>query len=221
MRIDFLSILFIFHAATSLAVETIECHAPGQGFLEEKLKESFHAYEGESELKEWMMHPKNKELRQELKEIDRRTKFSTRLKKDELLLESRVKFDQIIDNNERLSEINNFPVPGSQSKIRGSEGSLTLEMNNLSKDELDVIPKDILDKLEPKVKINYLFPYDKFEYILTYGGKELSMLKALQKVQQDMEHECEVRKVENKEYRNWYEKNKNGNAPVGGGASRQ
>lgn len=196
-----ISILFV----TSAFAESKEydCHAPGQGHLEMKLKESFHTELGESELKEWMMHPRNEALREDIKSIDRRVKFSGRLQRESLLSEAKIKFEDAIVNNGRPSEISDFPAKGSHSKIAGTEGALSLEMNNLSKDELDVLPKEILDKLDSKVKINYYFPYDKFEYLLTYDGRELPMMKAFSKIQKDFEEACEIRKKENRLNRRW------------------
>lgn len=209
-----LSICFLFFAGIAVASD---CHPPSQGFLEGVLKENFHALEGEAELKEWMNHPSNYEIKNEIKALDRRSKFSTRLKREELLGEAQMKFEKAIINNGRPDEMENFPVAGTRSKISSSYGALTLEMSNFSKEELNVIPKEILDKLEPKVRINYYYPYDKFEYMVTYNGKEQPMNKALQKVQADMEAACEVRVIENGEYRNWY--NNHGGGAGGGSKS--
>ena len=52
------------------------CQAPGQGFLEERLKSTFYLDRGEAELKEWVMHPKNNQARNELRSLDRKIKFS-------------------------------------------------------------------------------------------------------------------------------------------------
>ena len=202
-----LSILFLFHATGASASD---CHPPSQGFLEGVVRESFHATEGENELREWMRHPKNSEIRNEIKALDRRSKFNTRLKREELLAESQIKYETAILNNERPADIEHFPVVGAHSKMTASLGALTLEMSNLSKDDLSVIPKEILDKLDSKVKINYELPYDKFEYLLTYDGKELPMNKALGKVQEDMEKACELREIDNDEYRRWYQKTNGG-----------
>lgn len=202
-----LSLLILSH---SLTIAASDCHPPSQGHLEGVLKDSFYASKGESELREWMNHPNNTEIKKELKALDRRSKFTTRLKREELYAEAQVKFETAILNNERSDEMENFPVVGTRSKISTSQNTLILEMSNFSKDDLNVIPKEILEKLEPKVKINYYFPYDKFEYLLTYEGKELPMNKALQKVQAEMETLCEMREIENGEYRRWYQKNYGG-----------
>jgi hypothetical protein len=214
--------LFIILVSYSSSVMA-GCLPPGQGFLEGKVKEVFHANLGETELKEWMMHPSNGPIRQELREIDRRHKFApNRLMREELMATSRLKFDQAILNNERPSDMDNFPASGTHSKISSSEGALTLEMSGLSKEELDVLPKEVLTKLDPKIKINYSFPYDKFEYFLTYDGKELPILKALIKVQQDMEKACEQNQFDNKEYNRWYDKTHGGGSSnSAGGASKE
>lgn len=184
-----------------------ECQVPSQGHLEMRLKENFHGSAGERELKEWMIHPSNGEVRNNIKELDRRIKFTPqRLDREVLQDETQIKFEQAIMNTGRPNEMDNFPAVGTNSKISGSKGALTLEMTNLQKEDLDVFPKEILDKIEPKVKINYYYPYDKFEYLLTYDGKEQPMGVALLRVQKDMESHCERRMVENQEYRAWYKK---------------
>jgi hypothetical protein len=199
-----------------------ECQVPSQGHLEMRLKENFHGSAGERELKEWMIHPSNGEVRNNLKELDRRIKFTPqRLDREVLQDETQVKFEQAIMNTGRPSEMDHFPVVGTSSRITGSKGALTLEMNNLQKDDLDVFPKEILDKIEPKVKINYYYPYDKFEYLMTYDGKEQPMGVALLRVQKDMEANCERRMIENQEYRHWYKESRKIEASTGSGRGVQ
>lgn len=203
-----LTILFIFNATTLLA---IECQPPSQGHLEARLKESFHGKLAETELKEWMIHTSNGEVRRNIKELDRRIKFSPqRLEREELQAEAQIKFEQAIMNTGRPSEMDNFPAVGTHSKVYATKEALTLEMSNLNKEDLDLIPKEVLDKLESKVKVNYYFPYDKFEYLLTYDGKELPMGNALLKVQKDMEKACELRRIDNVVHRAWFQKNYGG-----------
>lgn len=211
---------FILYAGTALG----QCHPPGQGFLEAKLKEIFLINHGEDEVKEWVGHPKNVTLREEIKALDRRSKFSGRLVKEELLVQSKEKFDMMIVNNERSNEIHDFPTVGAHSKMMASKGAIDIEMVNLPKDGLDVLPPEILTKLSAKVKLHYLYPYDKFEYFLTYDDKELPMDKALGKIQQDMESACELRMFDNREYREWYEKGRSGTgsgSKSGRGTSQQ
>lgn len=197
----------------SLNAQAIECQPPGQGFLENKVKEVFQANLGETELKELMLHPKNANVRQSLKELDRRTKFtSQRLDRERLQTEALIQFEQALQNTQRTDEFDHFPVVNSISKMSGSAGALTIEMSNLPKDELDVLPPEVLKKLDPKIKINYFYPYDKYEYFLTYDGKELPMQTALNKVQADMETECDLRVNDNNEYRRWYKKTHGGDA---------
>lgn len=213
MMKSILSILIIFQSSIILASE---CQAPSQGHLEMRLKESFHGNLAEQELKEWMIHPKNYEVRQKIKELDRRTKFSPqRLDRESLQYEAQIKFEQAIENTGRPHVMDHFPATGTQSRVTASPGALTIEMDKLVKDDLDVIPKEILDKLEPKVKINYYYPYDKFEYLVTYAGKEQPMASALLKVQKEMEDHCEKRMINNVEYRAWYQKSR-GVAPSTG-----
>ncbi len=175
-----------------------ECLPPGQTHLENKLNQSFHLDRGERELREWLSHPKNTAIKQELKEIDRQKKFAFRLKEEELTSLSQTKIEQAILNNDRPSLIENFPEKGSNSQISAKDGSISIEMSSLSKQELDVLPKEVLDKLDSKIKINYMYPYDKYEYFLTYGGRELPMKKALNQIQTDYEDACLLKDVVNK-----------------------
>jgi hypothetical protein len=211
--------LIIFPTTQAFASE---CQVPSQGHLEMRLKENFHATAGERELKEWMIHPSNSEVRNNLKELDRRIKFTPqRLEREVLQDETQIKFEQAIMNTGRPSEMDNFPAAGTNSKVSSSKGALTLEMTNLQKEDLDVFPKEILDKIEPKVKINYYYPYDKFEYLLTYDGKEQPMNVALLRVQKDMEVNCERRMIENQEYRHWYKESRKIEASTGSGRGLQ
>jgi hypothetical protein len=214
------SLLLFLLIFQSISILASECQAPSQGHLEMRLKESFHGNLAERELKEWMIHPSNYEVRQKIKELDRRTKFSQqRLDREALQYEAQIKFEQAIQNTGRPNVMDHFPATGTQSKVSASPGALTIEMDKLVKDDLDVIPKEILDKLEPKVKINYYYPYDKFEYLLTFAGKEQSMQSALLKVQKEMEDHCERRMIDNAEYRGWYQKSQ-GIAPSTGSSRR-
>jgi hypothetical protein len=204
---NFLSILLLFQ--TTISVASV-CQAPPQGMMESRIKETFFVALGETELREWMTHPTNYEIRMKLKELDRRIKFSPqRLQREELLAETQVKFDQAIINTGRPYMMEHFPAPQAFSKVYASQGALSLEMRNLAKESLDFLPPEILEKLEPKVRVNYFFPYDKFDHYLTYKGKELPMQDALLLVQKDMEDACERRMIDNDEYRRWYS-NKHG-----------
>jgi hypothetical protein len=69
-------------------------------------------------------------------------------------------------------------------------------MNSLSKEELKFLTPEVLDKLGPRVRIHYMYPYEKFEYYLTYSGEELPMKKALHKMQDDFEDACALQRVE-------------------------
>jgi hypothetical protein len=46
-----------------------------------------------------------------------------------------------------------------------------------------------------------MYPYDKYEYVRTYDGRELPMEKALAKMQNDFEDACEDRLRENQHTR--------------------
>jgi hypothetical protein len=183
------------------------CLAPGQDFLAVKIKEAFHIDKGEQELKEWVQHPKNSQARHELRTLDRRFKFAQfRSQRESILEDSKNKFEEIIENNQRADEIEHFPVQGTQSKLKAEPGSLSIEMKNLTKDELDFFPKEVLDKLDTKVSVKYFFPYDRFEYDLSYEGKQLPMDQALNKIQGEMEASCAQNMRKNHEDREWYNK---------------
>ena len=192
------------------------CQAPGQGFLENRLKDAFHVSKGEEELKEWVKHPKNHSVREELRTLDRRFKFAQfRLQRESILEESKLRFEQIVQNNNRPSEIQNFPVKGTLSKMIADQGHLSIEMTQLSKEELDIFPKEVLEKLDAKIRVNYFFPYDRFEYVLAYNGKELPMQDVLLKMQGEMEIACAFNMKKNHENREWYNKSlkENGLSP--------
>lgn len=177
------------------------CQAPGQGFLEEKLKESWRTVAGENELKEIVRDPKNYALREEVKSLDRRSKNANRIEREELANEANRKFIQMIETTGRADEIRDFPLNGASSAVSSNDESISIEMKNLSKEDLDVLPPQVLEKLQPKVKIKYYYPYDKFEYHLTYNDRELPMQKAFNKIQNDFEDACDQRKRENQHSR--------------------
>ncbi len=183
------------------------CLAPGQDFLAGKIKEAFHIDKGEQELKEWVQHPKNSLARNELRTLDRRFKFAQfRIQRESILEESKQRFEEIVDNNNRSSDIENFPEKGTNSKIIPELGHLSIEMTQLSKEKLDIFPKEVLEKLDSKIKVNYFFPYDRFEYVLAYNGKELPMQEALNQIQGAMETDCAFVMRKNHENREWYNK---------------
>jgi len=199
------TILLLLLSLNPVVSAASSCQAPPQGMMETRIRETFFVSHGETELKEWMSHPSNYEIRHKLKELDRRIKFSPqRLQREELIAETQVKFDQAIMNTGRPYMMEHFPAPQAFSKVFASQGSLSLEMRNFEKESLDFLSPEVLKKLEGKVRLNYHFPYDKFDYFLTYNGKELPMQDALLLVQKDMEAACEIRMIENDSYRNWY-----------------
>ena len=107
----------------------------------------------------------------------------------------------MIGATRKTNQIENFPVSGANSKLTSETDSLAIEVSNVSKEDLDVLPPQVLDKLSNKVKIRYMYPYDKFEYVLTYDGREFPMQKALAKMQVDFEDACEDRLRENQHTR--------------------
>ncbi len=173
------------------------CQAPGQSFLENKLKESFATDPAEKELKEIALDPKNYALREEVKSLNRRSMFANRLEMKEIEQKTNDKFSQMLGAVRKTNDLPDFPISGASSKLTSENDSLAIEVNNVSKEQLDVLPPKILDKLSNKVKIRYMYPYDKFEYVLTYDGRELPMQAALGKMQMDFEDACEDRLREN------------------------
>lgn len=205
-----LFVLFFIISSQTLAQTQspyARCQAPSQGFLEEKFRESFLTDAGEKELKEVVRDSKNYALREEIKSINRRTMVVGRIERSELAQEAEQKFQQMIELASRTEDIQNFPAQGAVSKVSAVNDSLAIEMNNLSKEDLDVLPPQILEKLSPKVKIYYHYPYDKFEYYLTYNERELPMMKAFLKIQNDFEESCVRNNLENS-----YDRKKNQNS---------
>lgn len=181
------------------------CQAPGQSFIEGKLKSSFATDSVEKELKDIATDPKNYALREELKSLNRRSMYANRIEMVEIQAHTNNKFSQMIGATRNTTEIIDFPIPGANSRLSGESDSLAIEVNNVSKEELDVLPPHVLDKLSNKVKIKYMYPYDKYEYVLTYDGRELLMEKALAKMQNDFEDACEDRLRENQHTRDLHE----------------
>lgn len=207
------------------------CQAPSSAFLESKLKESFQIESGERELKELVSDPKNYALREDVKSLDRRIKYSNRMDREQIAIETKQKFDQMIAVAGRGERIDNFPVEGAVSVFSTSNNAISLEQNNLSKEDLDVLPPRVLDKLSNKVKIEYQYPYDKFEYIITYDGREMPFKRASNKIQNDFEDACEDRVRENeynrflqnkdREMRGMPQKQYNNGGQQAGGSSSQ
>ncbi len=177
------------------------CQAPGQSFLEGKLKASFATDPAEKELKDIALDPKNYDLREEVKSLNRRSMFANRIEMKEIETKTNDKFAQMLEATRNSNEIVDFPVSGAVSKLTSETDSLAIEVSNVSKEELDVLPQKVLDKLSNKVKIRYMYPYDKFEYVLTYDGREFPMQTALAKMQVDFEDACEDRLRENQHTR--------------------
>lgn len=201
-------LVLTFFISTTVQAFVGHCQAPGQAFLANKLKESFGTAPAEKELKEVVLHAKNYELREEIKSLDRRSKVADRIMMKEISLNRNQKFAEMIEKTGRTEELTDFPVTGAISKLGSTEDALEIEVKNLSKEDLDIIPKPVLDKLGNNVRIQYKYPYDRFDYILTYDGKELPMDKALNKVQNDLEDACEQRMADNQHSRDLWDKDR-------------
>lgn len=169
----------------------VYCHPPSQPFFEKKLRDSFHLSVGETELKEVMRDARNYQAREEIKGINRQLMSSNRVQRSYLQSQLVPKIESLIDETNRRNPIADFPVNGTASTLSSSEdGHLSLSMENLPKDDLEFLPPQIKEKLGSNVKIKYLYPYDKFDYVISYGGKELPMQKAFYKIQDDFEEAC-------------------------------
>lgn len=162
-----------------------------------KLKEAFATSMAEKELKDVVTDPRNYSLREDIKSLNRRKMYADRIALQAIESEMHSKFDQMIDTTGRNEDITDWPIPKAFARLSGSGSALSIELNNLSKEDLDVIPGPVLDKLSNKVKIEYRYPYDSYEYFLTYDGKEYPAQKALNKLQADFEVACEDRLREN------------------------
>lgn len=196
------------------------CNAPSQAFFEQKLRKSFHLETGEKELKEVVSDPRNYSAREEIKTIKRQLVFANRIQSNTLRQKLPPKFESMIDTTNRRDAIRDFPVSGSSANLGSSEdGALELSMENLSKEDLGFLPPAVLDKIGNKVKIKYQYPLDRFDYVVSYDGRELPMDRAFGKIQDDFEYACERSAVEgqfDREKRQW--KIKNGSGGTGGSA---
>lgn len=185
-----------------------ECQAPGQNFLHEKLKESFQTGPAEKELKEVVSDQRNFVLREEVKALDRRKMYSDRKHTKQLGEEMHQKFDQMIEATGRTEELADFPTPGAIGRLKGTKDSIAIELTNLSKEDLGVIPPQVLEKLSNKVKIEYKYPYDKYAYFITYSGIEMPLEKGLNKLQEDFEDACIGRLIENQNTKQLWQKDR-------------
>lgn len=196
------------------------CHPPSQAFFEQKLRASFHLETGEKELKEVVSDPRNYSAREEIKTIKRQLVFANRIQSNTLRQKLPPKFESMIDTTNRRNVIRDFPVAGSNANLGSSDdGALELSMENLSKEDLEFLPPTVLNKIGNKVKIKYQYPLDRFDYVVSYDGKDLPMERAFGKIQDDFESACERNALEgafDREKRNM--KIKNGSGGSGGSA---
>ena len=177
-----------------------QCIPPGQPFLEEKLRKSYQVEAGEYELRDIVSDPKNYALREEVKALKRRLMFTKRRDIPPLMEEIKVNFDHMVVNTDSHNLITDFPSRGSQAQVRGTEdGTLMMGMDNLSQEELDFIPPESLKKLGKGISIHYKYPYDSFEYFVTYDGVEQPLSKAMYKMLDEFEDACILRMRRNRE----------------------
>lgn len=193
-----LILLSIFSLTTAAYAQfRPKCQAPGGSFIEDRLKEAFATAPAEKELKDVVLDQRNYSLREDIKSINRRKMYADRIKMKELEEETHAKFDQMIDTTGRNEDITDWPQPRAFGRLSSTGSAIAIELNNLSKEDLDVLPKPVLDKLSNKVKIEYKYPYDNYDYFLTYDGREYPMDKAMNKIQKDFEDACEQTLAEN------------------------
>jgi hypothetical protein len=174
-----------------------KCQAPGQGFLEGRIKEAFLTQPAERELKDVVLDQRNYTLREDIKSLNRRKQLADRIKMKELDYETSSKFDQMIETTGRNEDITDWPSPRAYARLSSNGSAIAIEVSNLSKEDLDVLPKEVNDKLSNKIKIEYKYPFDSYEYYLTYDGREYPMEKAMLKMQRDYEDACEQRLRDN------------------------
>jgi hypothetical protein len=176
-----------------------QCIPPAKPFVEEKLRNSYNLGLAEQELKDIVKDEKNYALREEVKSLKRRVMFSKRREQAPLISEIQTKFDQMILNVVPEEVIVDFPIRGASSTPYSSEdGDIIMSMNNLPQAELDFIPPETLKKLGKNVNVHYKYPYDTFDYYVTYEGNEVPLDRALQKMLDEFEDACILRMMENK-----------------------
>jgi hypothetical protein len=177
------------------------CQAPHQAFMEGKLKETYVLTDVEQELKEVVKDPNNYSYREELKSLYRKLAFATRPQKGPILEDIGSKFEKIIDGAKRGRSIANFPLEGTTSEMSTAPGVLVLTVKHLPREELTFFPEEVLKKLGDSVQIRYSYPVERFEYLVSYEGKELPMNKAFNLLQDDFEDFCMARASENYDIR--------------------
>ncbi len=193
-----LTLLFLFSfPLTVFAQFSPKCQAPGQSFLEGRIKEAFLTPPMERELKDVVLDQRNYSLREDIKSLNRRKLLADRIKMKELDFETSSKFDQMIETTGRNEDITDWPSPRANARLSSNGSAIAIEATNLSKEDLDVLPKEVNDKLSNRIKIEYKYPLDTYEYYLTYEGREYPMDKAMLKMQRDYEDSCEQRLRDN------------------------
>ena len=197
----------------------VYCHPPSQPFFEQKLRQSFRFSEGETELKEVVRDPRNYNTREEIKGLRRQLAFANRVQRSHI--ESRIipKVENMIDVTNRRDPISDFPLNGTSANLSSSEeGHLSIAMENLPKENLDFLPPEIVEKIGNNVKINYHYPLDKFDYVISYDGKDLPMDQAFHKMQDDFESVCLTNALNSRGDRQKRENGFESNTPKKGGA---
>lgn len=191
--------LFLLFVITSaFAQEGREsCIPPSQPFIQERIRSSYNFGAGEQELQEIVRDEKNYALREQVKSLKRRMMFVKRREKEPLQDEIKNKFDEMVLNAGTEEVINEFPSKGSSAAVSSDNEAIIITMHNLPQAELDFIPPETLKKMGRSVSIHYKYPYDNYEYFVSYEGEEIELNRAMGKMLNEFEDACILRKMEN------------------------
>jgi hypothetical protein len=191
-------ILYLLIVATysfpSFAQNKPECRSPGSGYFQQKFSQVFKFSEGEARLKKIISFDKSYEEREEIKRIKHAASFRREDDRETLHNEVKEKFDRIIEQVDYTRPLKDFPSQNVVSTFQGTpSGNISMRMDNLPHEDLDVLYPEVLEKLGKSITISYLYPKDKFEYFVSYEGEEVSLDRAFIRIQKDFEIECERR----------------------------
>jgi hypothetical protein len=178
------------------------CLAPSTVFIEGQLREALQLSLAEAELKEIVSDPRVMEQRTGIQALHRRTYFSGRRERPLLERDLARSFQEILDLTGRGETIENFPMAGARGQVRSADnGTLMIALENLPSPEVGFLPEQVKAKLGRTAKIHYRYPLDRFDYVISYGGEELALPRALQRLQDDFEDACVRRSLENEDER--------------------
>lgn len=174
-----------------------QCKAPGEEFVLDKIKGSFQLGESEQLLKEVVTDQKNYQSREQVKALYRRLKFARVLEKRNILQSMEQEFDLMIDGAGLRPGVQDFPTNGATATFAGSPGSITMKLQGLRKIEGLFLVDGMAEKIDPVISIHYFYPIDRYEYVISYQGKEIHQKEALTLIQEDFQTSCYNRFWEN------------------------